>query len=368
MEIDIRLKKILQNAGLDTRGVTQRIADDLGVHRHTIGKLYRNQLSNPSLRVIGQLCDWLRIHGVTEKLPQALFGVRPTALWEAVAELGKVTFYVGEYEEWVEVGPARRWVAPRDIEAWAQIVATLTGHADVGQALPQLRPAYVRFRCEVTGSGLRPGKEVVEEDRQHAARIFKAVSEEPTCSIIIGSQRVNYLLEHVVANLFGAQPFSPVARDAEQRVPFYLHYHDSGRPVESCFGGQRRVPGWKGRAEAGTYWRNERGEWQSFPWKHHEQDAGLVIVIYYPGTKALHLAVFGYSGRGTALVAKKLCRDPTQFWEPQAKGSGRQVGVYLCRFTTKKPPAPTRDELAELAANLCDVVPLNRQMLETYLR
>ena len=51
MPVEIRLKKILQQYGLDKKGIIQTIAEEVGVHRHSIGKLYRNEYSHPSLDV-----------------------------------------------------------------------------------------------------------------------------------------------------------------------------------------------------------------------------------------------------------------------------------------------------------------------------
>src|SRR5262245_27388901 len=100
MQVEIRLKQILNEYVPERRVSAQQIADDLRVHRHTIGKLYRNQMTNPSLKVLGQLCNWLQENGVPgDILPQALFGTRPAKLWQAVAEPGIVRFYLGMYQQ-----------------------------------------------------------------------------------------------------------------------------------------------------------------------------------------------------------------------------------------------------------------------------
>jgi hypothetical protein len=217
-------------------------------------------------------------------------------------------------------------------------------------------------------AGAAQGKQVLEEDKATACHLFKGMFDEPAASILIGSQRVNYLLECVVADLFGVEPFRPAPQRGEPKIPFYLLYHPDRRMIEGCFGGTKRVPGWRGRLEPGTYWRNERDEWECLPWRKREQDAGIAVVVYYPGTKVLHTALFGYSGRGTALLAKKLCADSYQFWPPGARGSGKEVGVYVCKFITKKPPPPSRDALAELSNNDCEIVPLSQKTLEKYLK
>ena len=40
MEIEVRLKRILADYGLDSRGVMNEIAKDTGLNRHTVSKIY----------------------------------------------------------------------------------------------------------------------------------------------------------------------------------------------------------------------------------------------------------------------------------------------------------------------------------------
>jgi len=357
MKIDIRLKELLQEANLDRRGITQRIAEDLGVHRHTIGKLYRNQLTHPSLHVIEKLCDWLKSNGVKAELPQALIGVRPPELWKAVGRLDEIVFYVGEYEELVESGPARRWVAIRDVEAWGRIMSTITGK--VGASGATLKVEYVRFRY---GAPERKHRgEEYEEDKTNAIEVFRRMPGKRKGAIIIGSQRVNYLLEVFVADLFRVDPFRSVNSRRPPKVPFYMLWCDTERVGKSCFGGgekefRAKVTEREGDRTEGIYWRCKGDQWHGWSWIKHRQDAGIVIVVYDRSGRTVDLAVFGFSGRGTILTAKKLCRDSHLFWEPSAVGpGGKRVGIYVCKFKTKIPDTSDRKALAKLSNNECDV-------------
>ncbi|KKM06262.1 hypothetical protein LCGC14_1745720, partial [marine sediment metagenome] len=56
MRIAVRLKKILVDYKLDNHGVLREISDYLDVHRHTVGKLYRNQANSLSFKALGKLC------------------------------------------------------------------------------------------------------------------------------------------------------------------------------------------------------------------------------------------------------------------------------------------------------------------------
>jgi len=148
MLIEMRLKKILRDHGLDRRRITQDIAHGCNVHRHTIGKLYRNQLSNPSLKVLGDLCDWLQSNGVpAAELPHALFGLRPSKLWEAVAGPGKVTLYLGEYQQTVGEMQPMLWISRRDATVAGEIIQKLSRPAgpDGTRRFPTVRTEYVPF-------------------------------------------------------------------------------------------------------------------------------------------------------------------------------------------------------------------------------
>jgi hypothetical protein len=366
VKIDIRLKQILQRAGLDRRGVTQRIAADLKVHRHTIGKLYRNQLTHPSLKVLEALCDWLREKGVEEELPQALFGVRPAGFWQASAAFGKVTIYIGEYQQAVRPGPARRWIALRDAEAWGDLIEQFTSYRYQERAGPMLTTVHVPFRFFPVRS--RRSQPEFEKDVAGAEKIHAAMRGQEGAAILIGSQRVNYLLELLVAELFGAKPFRTVAPHQRPKVPFFLVYHGSDRAVTSCFGARDRVPGVNGRAVPGTYYVSADNRWVSFPWKRYHQDAGILITSYSPGTKRLQVALFGYSGWATGLLGKSLCVDSDRFWPPQAETKrGRLVGVYVCKFKSLRPDESAGFASTLPADNSCEVVAIDPKVLKRYL-
>ncbi len=362
MRIDIRLQKVLQEAGLDSRGITQRIADDLGLHRHTIGKLYRNQISNPSLRVLEQVCEWLKAHGVDAPLPAALFGVRPSALWQALAGLNRVTFYLGEYVEFAPGEPGRRWVATCDVEAWARIVSTLTGEGEIGRT--QLALQYVRFRYGAAGRA--DGQQVLLEDERNAVEAFNRLRRQPHCAILIGSQRVNYLLEPFVADLFGAEPFKAIEPREDPVVPFYLLTAQRTPAAPSCFGGPIAPAGWQREERNALLWRDDQGRWHGIPWVRDKQEGALILTVYYPGTQAVHVALFGYSGQGTRLAAEKLSTDPHLFWPPPAEIAGRQVGVYVLCFETGKERRGKSD--GRVMDRICKVIPLGACLLKEGLR
>ena len=366
MQLEIRLKKILHEFGLDERKVAQRIADDLKLHRHTIGKLYRSQARNPSLDVLGRVCDWLERHGVAGRmLPQALFGVRPSSLWEAVAAPGAVTLYVGEYRQMPPPPRPLRWIAQHDALAMAKIVQSLSSSAaDVAERRVPVRIEYVPFRFDPA----RPtvGKALLREDESRAREIFRDIRDtgRTTSSIILGSQRANHLVELLVADTFRCDAFSR-PKNRERAAPFYLAFRKEDRVVPSCFGGRAAPPGCTTLRGPGIYYLAKNG-WSACPWEQGAQDAGVILISREKGTAALEMAVFGFSGPGTEAVAEELLRAPDRFWPPPVENNGKQVGVYVCRFGLTHHTSAVGDE--EVRVKDVEVIPLDRDILEEHIR
>jgi len=383
MEIEIRLRQVLKECGRDKHGITQLIADDCGLHRHTVSKLYHNQAKNPSLDVLGKICGWLVDHDVRAALPQALFGSRPARLWQAVTATGHVAVYLGESHRVAGVVPARRSISRRDAAVETNIIQHLTAVGAMGaeKTRPELRTQYVPFRFSSRES--IESRKRFKEDIERAKKVFDQMKakDPPESAILIGSQRVNYLVEYFVADLFGCRPFQR-ARDVT--TPFYVTYRSFDRPVPSCFGGLKNPPGRGGRVLKGLYYLTEQGRWEVWEWKEAVQDAGVVITVFEPETKVMRMAAFGFSGRGTSAVGTELVKHPRQFWpetSPPAdaeqgtrrrrrrrkKKQDREVRVYICRFKFVPPEnQPSgRDEDPEVSE--AKITPLSDRLLNKYL-
>jgi len=365
MQLEIRLKKILQETGLDKRKVAQRIAGDLKLHRHTIGKLYRGQAKNPSLDVLGKVCDWLERHGVPGSiLPQALLGVRPSTLWQAVAAPGAVTLYVGEYRQMPPGPRPLRWIAQHDALAMAKIVQSLSSNVDTAERRVPVRIEYVPFRFDPEKSAV--GNEHLEEDRKRAGEIFQDMrgSGRATSSIILGSQRANHLVELLVADTFGCDAFSP-PKNGKRPPPFYLAFRKEDRGVPSCFGGRATPPGCPSSYGPGIYYLAKNG-WSVCPWRQGTQDAGVILIARDKGTAALEMAVFGFSGPGTEALAEALLLRPDRFWRHPVQIDGKEVGVYVCRFDLANDTSANQD--GETRVKDVEVIPLDKDILEERIK
>lgn len=364
MQVEIRLKKLLRQRGLDGHGITQRIAQDLRVHRHTIGKLYRNQLRYPSLEVLGAVSGWLANHGVpSEILPHALLGARPSELWQAVSEPGAVTLFVGESRQADAPGRPWRWIAQQDAVAMANIVQFLSSPRDFAERRLEIGIEYVPFRFV---SGEREvNEEQLDEDKKRARKIFDNMRA-AGCqrnAVLIGSQRINHLVELLVADIFGCEAFRPL-KPRSKIVPFYLAYRQHDRVVSSCFGGPKPPPGRRSAGAPGIYFLNKDEEWEVCPWEQDKRDAGIVIVVRDPGTAALEMAMFGFSGRGTEALGARFLHDPDAFWSPVRVGA-KEVAVSVCRFNLER--AASEKGEGELHTKDVEVIRLDTGVLRKHV-
>ena len=57
---------------MNRRGIIGQIAKELNLNRHTVAKIYNNQVPSISLDVLSKICTWLQKQGVsTSELPAA---------------------------------------------------------------------------------------------------------------------------------------------------------------------------------------------------------------------------------------------------------------------------------------------------------
>ena len=402
MTVELRLKQVLKQHNLYKYGVEKRIAECCGLHRHTVGKIYRNGAKNPSLFVIGKICGWLIENGVpADILPGALFGFKPAKLWQAIAKTSEVTICLGRYKHIInknnnkKPGPAHMTVASFDADANSKINQILTSKEEMGNSRPKVRTRYVPFHFCHNDQWV--DLRLLQEDIQSSHRIYQEIlGQVPMDTVIlIGSQRANYLVEHFVADLFGCEPFVPV--DKKSNVPFYLRYRTFDRPVPSCFGGGDNLPEVLDTNKCGIWYLDENDSWQLYEWQRDKQDSGAVITVRSAGS--MRIALFGFSGRSTNAICNELIQRPEKFWpvngadleacepvpplaEKKKRNSRKkatpsntvirnanEIGVYICRVEFYEPDNDTKSPGPEKDYDKYDVhvMPLDRAVLEKYL-
>ena len=77
MTVETRLRFILDDAKIPTRGRIARIASGTGIARDTVRKFLYNQAGVLSLQTIGAICTWLQEQGLGDCLPGKLFAIQP---------------------------------------------------------------------------------------------------------------------------------------------------------------------------------------------------------------------------------------------------------------------------------------------------
>lgn len=351
MKVEMRLKQVLGEYGLLHHGVVRDMAKATGYHRHSITKVLQNTISHPSLEMLGAISDYLIENNVPpDILPGALFGVRPQILWDAVAKLGRVTIFVGEYQQ-----ANGRWIAAADAQVENLLVEYLSkGHV----ATPQVSTEYIPLHY-VEDS--KKNKQLFDADVHQAGKIFESMQTlvQRRSTILIGSQRTNYLLEYVMADLIGCAPFQP----NNAPPPVYLKHRSKDHVVPSCFGGKRKPPGSKGATPPGVYYRGKSG-WVACPWEDKKKNAGVVVVIRDPGTEGTELALFGFTGRGTQVIGRALLKE--DFWQPMVavERRGREIAMFVCEFTFQDED----DSTMTLETSSFSLTPLDREVLDKHLR
>jgi DNA-binding Xre family transcriptional regulator len=366
MEVNIRLKKLLAEHGLDSHGTLQKIAADIEVNRHTIAKLYNNRASTVSLALLSRLCVWLQHHGVpADELPGGLFGTGRTALWTAIAHHPAVTLYLGEYHATKAPFAASRWLSTRDSAVASTIIQQLSAGAETRPSWPRVAFVYVPFRYSPGDHSI--DHHLLDEDVARTRMIFDDLKANPSpcTTIIIGSQRVNYLLEFFVADLFGSEPFAPPS--GKPVAPFFSVYRETDWSTPSCFGGPYNPYRRKDRSVPGLHYLSEKGRWATCPWIERREDAGIVISVNDHRKKSITLALFGFSGLATKAVGEQLVLREHLLWPPTMEVGDKQVGIYICKLTYVA--SKHADELREdTETGSCDVIALSNRTLRRFLR
>jgi hypothetical protein len=401
MIVELRLQQLLDQKKLNRHGIEQLIARSCNLHRHTVGKMYRNESKNPSLHNLSKICGWLIENGVeADILPGALFGFKPASLWKAIGKTTSVTICLGAYnhiiaqKKNIKPGPAHMTVALHDAAAYSKISQVLTSKEEMGNERPTVRTQHVPFHFhhnsqEVEGAWF-------EEDKRSSQRIYQEVMGKVPMNtvMLIGSQRANYLVEHFVADLFGCQPYAPNLK--KTCVPLYLRYRTFDRLVPSCFGG-RDNPAWVEKThKCGIWFPDENNKWQLCEWKKAKRDSGAVITVRSAGS--MRIALFGFTGRSTNAICNELIHNPENFWpldpadleddernpqnaakkkpvsrkkaNPQttAVRKSSEIGMYICRVNFSEPENDAEPWSAkDFDKDTVDVKPFHRSVLERYL-
>jgi hypothetical protein len=262
-----------------------------------------------------------------DQLPQALFCAQASDLLEAIASHRGVKIYVAEYQRRGRDATAMTWIASRDAIVASELIRVLSSRAAPSKL--QVGMEFVPFHVPPVGADL-PEQEFREDVRRAEAAFRQMRAREgETVAVLVGSQRVNYMVELMVASLFRAKPFQPAT--GKRRVPFHLAYHGDDRLVPSCFGSRSNPPGVTGPFQTGLWYQERPGKWVRCPFERDKKDAGIVITVHEPGCNALEMAIFGFSSAATEAMGRRL-HSMNEFWPPCVESRGKRIAVHVCMF------------------------------------
>lgn len=370
MRYSFRLAELLNySPDLKRRpGVIKQICDRTGLERHQVAALLRNRVKNIPLDALSRLCLYLVEQGLAtaDQLPGALFELEAENFWELLARREWLELCIGVRRADQDMWPDGAWIVASDAVLLGELlngVSTLggtsslrgsdaTAHdhptaksenraAKADAASPGGMPAaffpgrgQTHLKQTLTWS---PGQELDEETMARAQAVHASFREsrQDKAFLCLGSTKSNPAAELVVASAFDGTPFEPqeTCRKARDRaVPFYLRYRDHDPQPASCWGGRHLADDTPSN-EPGIYYETANGTWAFCASDQRSQDVAFVFYVHGESQGWLEMALGGFSGRATRLLARTLASQAHKLWPPVYGGFGRQFGAFLLKYS-----------------------------------
>ena len=322
------VRRLLNRQGQTVaRGSVSDMAEKTSIHMNTAGKYFNGiDLHAVHLDVLTKICDYLQ-HDLKIKvpLPGSLF--YDDTLWDALKDLD-VTFFMGA--NWFEgESPEHEGrISRHDHRAQSLLAAHLAGLKFGSKDAKDPHEEFVRYLHHYGVDAVPPS----EEDEKHAEELYKtyfSADRKLKTNIIIASQKSNLITELFVAECFDEDPFTlPV----EPKIPFFLVPRETDGRFRSCFGGAE-PPAIIERAHAPGIHYRLNGSWShSTEWYEDTQDAGVVLIRHIAAADVLDVAIIGFSGLGTYLVARDIINRGEEYWHFQSDSGEQQLGLFLCEI------------------------------------
>jgi hypothetical protein len=330
-------------------GTIKAICEYTGLDRHQVAALLKNEVKYIPLDALSKLCAYLieRGYAQADELPGRLFGVEPEHFWELIARRRRLELCMG-----VRRGDSNTlddaWVVASDSVLLGELLngaTTLGGTGDAGVAengganggkgqRPKERPHPEYLQQSLVWS---PGQASLEECQALASTIYQSFSEAAgdKALVCLGSNKSNPVVETLVAESFGCEPFvsqDTLAAANKRSCPIFLRYRDNDPQFTSCFGGTKLAKN-QTAAKPGIYYEKPDGSWGCCEWEANKRDAAFVIYFHRESQGRMEMALGGFSGRATRLLARLLARRGDEFWPPVYSDEGLQIGVFIVQFT-----------------------------------
>lgn len=338
-------------------GTIKSICDYTGLDRHQVAALLKNEVKYVPLDALSKLCAYLIDRGFAkaEELPGRLFGVEPEHFWELLARRQRLELCVG-----VRRGDSDTlddsWVVASDAVLLGELlngattlpapIASASVHNDgelpVSGVSERPHPEYLHQSLVWS-----PGQASLAECQAMAGSVYQTFCDAAgdKALVCLGSNKSNPVVETLVAATFGTEPFVPQA-DLElagaRSCPIFLRYRDNDPHFPSCFGGVRLAKD-QVSAKPGIYYETADGHWECCEWDLKRWDAAFVIYVHRESQGRMEMALGGFSGRATRLLARILARRGDEFWPPAYADEGLQIGAFVVKFRLEGQAADHHD-------------------------
>jgi hypothetical protein len=332
-------------------GTIKAICEYTGLDRHQVAALLKNEVKYIPLDALSKLCAYLIERGFAkaDELPGRLFGVEPEHFWELIARRRRLDLCLGVRRNNPSETLDDAWVVASDSVLLGELLngaTTLGGTAEhrrdkegeeesdksAEQMAARPHPEYLHQSLVWS-----PGEASLDECQAMAKTIYQDFSEAAgdKALVCLGSNKSNPVVETMIAASFGGEPF--VSEDGiptahKRHCPIFLRYRDNDPQFPSCFGGlkiARNQPSNK----PGIYYEKLDGSWGCCEWDANKHDAAFVIYVHRESQGRMEMALGGFSGRATRLLARLLARRGDEFWPPVYADEGIQIGAFVVKFT-----------------------------------
>jgi hypothetical protein len=329
-----------------------------------------------------------------DELPGRLFGIEPEHFWELLARRRRLELCLGVRRDKSEDTLDDAWVVASDSVLLGELLngaTTLGGIADTSTpvapeeladkspeaalapprpALPRSRPHPEHLHQSLVWS---PGQASSLADSHDMARsVYQGFCDAAgdKALVCLGSNKSNPVVEVLISEAFGGEAFvsqDGIAQAVERTCPFFLRYRDDDPQFKSCFGGLQLAKNQPSH-KPGIYYEQDDGRWGCCEWDENKQDAAFVIYIHRESQGRMEMALGGFSGRATRLLARLLARRGDEFWPPVYSDEGLQIGAFLVKFTLPSHQVEDRDlAKAELHAD-DQIIRLDRSVIARRLQ
>jgi len=362
-------------------GTIKAIVEHTGLDRHQVAALLKNEVKYIPLRALSRLCDYLIEHAQipADDLPGALFAIEPENFWELLARRRRLDLCIGVRRLDMDY-PEGALVMASDSVLLGELlngVSTLGGTAkhrrhvsehENGKA-PAETPHPEYLKQSLVWS---PGQVEDNTVRDRARFIYKEFdkSTKDKALITLGSMKSNPVWELSIARAFGCDPFQSqdnVSSPKERGCPFFFRYRDFDPHPDSCSGGLQIAQG-RISEDPGIYYEKADGTWTLCPWDQTTHDTAMVFYVHRESQGWLEMALGGFSGRATRLLAKTLATRAQDLWPPVYCAHGIQVGAFIVQYTLNKDEVADQDILrTDLVANT-HIIALDGETIERRLK